>query len=66
MGLYILLWSLSGIALFIWAWTANRDLTTEEIAFVLIAGFMGPFVLLPVLLMSNKIVLLKCRKDKNK
>lgn len=64
MGLYILLWSLSGIVLFIWAWTAHNDLTTEDIAMVVVSGFVGPFILIPILLTSNRTVLIKCRKDK--
>lgn len=64
MGLYILLWSLSGIVLFIWAWTAHNDLTTEELPLLLVSGFMGPLIFIPLLALMDKSVIMKCRKDK--
>lgn len=38
----IILWVLSGAASFIFWWTADYDLTTEQIPMIIVLGFVGP------------------------
>lgn len=43
---YALLWYLVGSASFIYWWTKDSDLSTKEIIFVVLSGFIGPLAFL--------------------
>ena len=63
-GLFFILWTLAGVALFIWGWRRENDLTTNEIPMLLIAAIMGPCTIIPVLVSLKTPIIICKRRDK--